>query len=91
MTSKTLTLRLNGNTSSHNEALKSLEYIKKTWNLKTDTSAIVMWLQMAQHKTESKYELECDLEALQADYNELKELLSEKILLENKIKGFLND
>lgn len=91
MTAKTLTLRLNGDIPSHNEALKSLEYIKKTWNLKTDTSAIVMWLQMAQYKTESKHELELDLEALQAEYDELKKLLSEKISLDNKIKEFLND
>jgi hypothetical protein len=89
MVSKTLTLRLDDDNSRHKAALESLEYIKETWNIKTDSGAILMWLQMAEHKTVSKYKLERELEELQTKYDDLRECLSDKNDIESRIMELL--
>lgn len=86
---KTLTLRFDDQDLRHKAALESLDYIKDTWNIKTDSGAIFIWLQMAQHKTESRYQLECDYQELQSKYDDIKELLSQKLDVEKRIKDIL--
>lgn len=87
---KTLTIRLDDENPKHLEVLKSLSFIKETFNIKTDSGAFIFSLANAISQHSKLESLSNDFDILENDYNSLISLLNDRNSINYEIDEILD-